>query len=57
MKVNLILQRTLWDPEMMWKDTKILEIEIPMEKQNPDGKGSYQVIGCCWPEVPQEDAT
>lgn len=57
MKVNLILQRTLWDPEMTWADTKILEIEIPMEKQNPDGKGDYQVIGCCWPELPQEDAT
>lgn len=50
MKVNLVLQRTLWDPEMTWKDTKIIEVEIPMENLNPDGKGIYQVIGCCCPK-------
>ena len=51
MKVNLVLQRTLWDPEMTWRDTKIIEVEIPMEKINPDGKGDYKVIGCCRQEV------
>lgn len=50
MKVNLVLQRTLWDPEMTWKDTKIIEVEIPMEKMNPDGKGDFHVIGCFCPD-------
>lgn len=50
MKVKLVLQRTLWDPEMTWADTKIVEVEIPLDKQNPDGKGDYNVVGCCWTE-------
>lgn len=50
MKVKLILGRTLWDPQIIWTDTKIMEVEIPLDKQNPDGQGCYQIIGCCWPE-------
>lgn len=50
MNIKLILGRTLNDQETSWVDTKIIEVEIPLEKQNPDGYGNYNVIGCTWPE-------
>lgn len=50
MKIKLVLGRTLWDPITIWADTKIVEVELPLDMQDPDGKGNYQVIGCCWPE-------
>lgn len=50
MKVKLVLARTMWDPEMTWKDTRIFEVEIPLDKQDPDNRGCYNVVGCYWPE-------
>lgn len=50
MKVKLVLARTLCDPLTAWQDIKIVEVEIPLQKQNPDGGGCYQVLGCDWPE-------
>lgn len=50
MKVKLILSRTMNDWVQAWQDIKIVEVEIPLQKQNPDGGGCYQVIGCDWPE-------
>lgn len=50
MKAKLVLSRTLWDPCNTWSEIKIVEVEIPLEKQDPDGKGFYNVVGCCWPE-------
>lgn len=51
MKIQLVLGRTIYDYQTSWADTKIFEVEIPIEKQDPgDGFGNYNVIGCRWPE-------
>lgn len=48
MKVQLILGRTICDYATAWMDAKIVGVEIPLNKQDPDGIGKYQVIGCQW---------
>lgn len=48
MKIKLVLGRTLNDYATAWVDTKILECEIPLLAQDPDGDGEYHVIGCNW---------
>lgn len=48
MKIKLVLGRTLNDYATAWVDTKILECEIPLLAQDPDGEGEYHVIGCNW---------
>lgn len=50
MKVKLVLARTLCDPITAWKDIKIIEVEIPLSKQDPDREGEYHIIGGIWPE-------
>lgn len=54
MKVKLVFGRTLWDHEMTWEDIKIFEVEIPLDKRNPDGMGDYNALRCCWPESSRE---
>lgn len=45
MKIRLVLARTEYDPMISWTATKIIEVEIPLEKQD-----DWQVIGAEWPE-------
>ena len=43
MKINLVLARLRYNPEMVWTETKIVEVEIPLNK-----KEDWEVIGAEW---------
>ena len=44
MKIKLVLSRTRYNPEITWSETKIVEVELPLDK-----KGDWEVIGAVWP--------
>lgn len=50
MKIKLVLERMEYDPQTAWTGIKIIEVEIPLAKQ--DG---WQVIGAEWPEEAESD--
>jgi len=49
MKIKLVLTRTEYDPVTAWTAIKLIEVEIPLDKQ--DG---WQVIGAEWEKVKHE---